>query len=974
MCCFRWVRFSQSARPAAGARGWRAWLLMAAAACASAGHAQEAIQPPRAVVEMGMHTSMVRDVAADVGGRWAVTVALDKTARVWDLANGQLLRVLRPPQGALREGDLYAVALSSDGETVVVGGIIGLGRGSTSSLYLFNRATGAVLRHVDGIDGQVRSLGYSPDGRWLVTTTTRGTVQLFDVPAGYRAAGRSADCREQSHSAHFSPDSRSLLTTCWDGQLRRFTVGGDGTLAPPQRTMLGAGRLPYIARYAPDAQRIAVGYRDGSVVQVLDAQTLTEVFRLPLGDLRSNVPNTNLSRLAWSADGRTLAAGGRLSRDRRNLRLLFWAADNPSASPAEMNVAREQVVAVLPLSNGGWLWAATDPAWGVMEADGRPRFRVDPPTAALIGAGQLRSSADGRRVRFLLAREGGVARTFDLGRLRLEADDQSLNAARMRAPGLDLGAWSQNPSPTLNRQPLGLAAGDEATALAITADAQRFVLGTVWSLRLHDRTGRLVWARSVPDTVQAVNLAADERVIVAAHSDGTLRWYRLADGRELLAVLLHGDGRRWTAWLPEGFYAASNEDSEAWMGYHLDRGRERAGDFVSARRLRERYYQPELVSRRLDADGDERVAAAVRQLGHVDDALAPRATEPPRVQLLSPAHVATELDAQVRVRVDGSAPARLIYRVDGIELEGRPVDIGGAADGSVSRRFALSAGRREISVAALDERGVESTPVKVAVDVRPASVTAPALHLLAVGVTRYRDQALQRGVRFAAGDARAVRDLFAQQGGRLFARMSLRLLTDEQAGGESIRHALAEMARQMAPQDVAVVYLAGHGVSVDRQYHFIPWDAVYSSAVSLLERSLTHAEFSASLARMPATKTVVLLDTCSSGAFGHEAGRGLGEKDAIDRLSRLSGRATIAATADTEMALEGEGGHGAFTQVLLQGLRGEADRDRNGTVDVRELADYIETALPRLTARNWGFEQFPFSATEGHSFPLLPSR
>ena len=130
----------------------------------------------------------------------------------------------------------------------------------------------------------------------------------------------------------------------------------------------------------------------------------------------------------------------------------------------------------------------------------------------------------------------------------------------------------------------------------------------------------------------------------------------------------------------------------------------------------------------------------------------------------------------------------------------------------------------------------------------------------------------------------------------------------------------------------------------------------------------------ASLARMPATKTVVLLDTCSSGAFGHEAGRGLGEKDAIDRLSRLSGRATIAATADTEMALEGEGGHGAFTQVLLQGLRGEADRDRNGTVDVRELADYIETALPRLTARNWGFEQFPFSATEGHSFPLLPSR
>ena len=97
----------------------------------------------------------------------------------------------------------------------------------------------------------------------------------------------------------------------------------------------------------------------------------------------------------------------------------------------------------------------------------------------------------------------------------------------------------------------------------------------------------------------------------------------------------------------------------------------------------------------------------------------------------------------------------------------------------------------------------------------------------------------------------------------------------------------------------------------------------------------------------------------------------MGEKDAIDRLSRLTGRAMIAATADDKMAIEGEGGHGAFTFALLEGLSGKADRNGNGTVEVRELADYVEERLPEIT-RKWGYEQFPFSVTEGTSFTLVP--
>jgi WD40 repeat protein len=35
----------------------------------------------------------------DRAGRWAVTASDDKTARIWNLASGQLVRVLRVPLG-----------------------------------------------------------------------------------------------------------------------------------------------------------------------------------------------------------------------------------------------------------------------------------------------------------------------------------------------------------------------------------------------------------------------------------------------------------------------------------------------------------------------------------------------------------------------------------------------------------------------------------------------------------------------------------------------------------------------------------------------------------------------------------------------------------------------------------------------------------------------------------------------------------
>src|SRR5215475_7707526 len=88
-------------------------------------------------LETGMHTAVIKRIATDAAGRWAVTASDDKTARVWEVASGRQLVVLRPPQDVGDEGKLYAVALSPDGKVVAVGGWTGWDWDQEVAIYLF---------------------------------------------------------------------------------------------------------------------------------------------------------------------------------------------------------------------------------------------------------------------------------------------------------------------------------------------------------------------------------------------------------------------------------------------------------------------------------------------------------------------------------------------------------------------------------------------------------------------------------------------------------------------------------------------------------------------------------------------------------------------------------------------------------------------------------------------------------------------
>ena len=220
-----------------------------------------------------------------------------------------------------------------------------------------------------------------------------------------------------------------------------------------------------------------------------------------------------------------------------------------------------------------------------------------------------------------------------------------------------------------------------------------------------------------------------------------------------------------------------------------------------------------------------------------------------------------------------------------------------------------------------------------------------------------------------------------RQGQGLFKSITVQPLLEREVTQARLEAEFAELAGKVQPQDVFVLYLAGHGVTIEGQYHFIPADLLYDNQTTLRRASVHQDQIARWLGLIKAQKSLILLDTCYSGAITTALKKDLGtllaargvmaEKVAIDKLMRATGRTVIAAATRRQYALEGYEGHGVFTYALLQGLQGQADgKNGDGYITIDELAAYVAEEVPRITLKKWGYEQVPMKQIEGRSFPI----
>jgi WD40 repeat protein len=937
-------------------RGFQAVIFLASAllATGSALAQQQSTLPSVLRIETGMHTAAIRAAGADAQGQMLATASDDKTVRLWSLLTGELVRVLRPQIGAGAEGELKAVALSPDGRFVVTGGWTGFEWEKANSLYVFETDTGRLVQRVRGLPEIITELAWSPDGRHVVAGLGGANgIRAFDTGDWHEVLA-DPNYAGPVYGLSFDASGR-LAVTAFDGGIRLYDA--EFRVAAPVKAPGGA--RPYSVAFSPNGTMLAVGYHDTLNVDILSVPELRRITAVNTSGLLGG----SLSRVAWARDGALLAGGGYWSAATGSP--IFRWSDNHRTKRETIAAADGTVMGIVPLADGGFVYATADPTIGRYDAQLRRVLHRRSVIADFRGQLEhLRLSMDGARVAFGLEKGGGKPARFEADARRLVTGNPPGYLRSAEVKSLPVRAWQNDIAPSLSGKALALQKSEISRSLAIAPDRQSFVLGTDWYLRRFDRSGRVIWANPVPYPAWAVNVSSDGRLAVAALADGTIRWYRYEDGWPLLALFMHRDGRRWVLWTPGGYYDAS-AGGEDLIGWHVNRGLDSAADYFPASRLRDRYYRPESVGAVLRTIDSQRV-----QPDTGAPATPPAAPVlPPVVRILSPRMGEEVGHSPVEIRYSVRSPSG--ERVTGVDvlMDGRPLPDLRAAEGldtgtgspneehEASVAVPLAKDATISLIARAGDRASEEATVKLIWQgIAEVDLQKPSLYLLAIGVGRYQDPDIPM-LDFASADASDVAAAFKAQEGETYSKVVQSVLLDEEATLHNVQEGLDLIARDTTAHDVALVFIAGHGTNKPGKYYFLPVDAVLNR---LQQTAEAQDAIRKSLARIRGT-ALFFFDTCNSGSV--MTGARLTQPDingvVNDLASAENGIVVFAASEGRENSAEGKSwGHGAFTKALLEALSGQAEFFRSRReITVAGLELWLGERVKELT----GDQQHPTS-------------
>ncbi|MDY7233333.1 caspase family protein [Hyalangium rubrum] len=174
----------------------------------------------------------------------------------------------------------------------------------------------------------------------------------------------------------------------------------------------------------------------------------------------------------------------------------------------------------------------------------------------------------------------------------------------------------------------------------------------------------------------------------------------------------------------------------------------------------------------------------------------------------------------------------------------------------------------------------------------------------------------------------------------------------------NLLRALEEL-KDARPEDIVVVYLAGHGAASrhgnHEAYHYLTQDA-WSLDMSDPELrcggTLSSETLNEALKKSPATKQVMILDTCNSGAMVLKmtGSRGMSSSQvrAMEQMQDQTGMYVLAGASSDAVSYEApEFGQGVLTYSLLKGMSAEGLAEES-LVDVGRLFEYASKKVPEL--------------------------
>ncbi len=952
----------------------------------SVAHSKTISKEPILRINAPGHIASIRKIATDRLGEYLATASYDKTVKVWDSMSGDLITTLRPPIGDGNEGKLFSVALSPDGRVVACGGFTGKQWDGSFSIYLFDLQTGEVIRRLSGLPHAVLDLKFSEDGKYLAAGFARGNgIRIYNAD-DYSIVFEDFQYKGSVYSLSFDSTDR-LVTVSDAGYIRLY----DAKPSLVKKARTPGGRVPFSVDITPDGSLIAVGYLDSRRVDVLSGKSLKLLYRPKI----SGVTNGNLSSVSWVAGSSYLCAGGRWSSKQGINPIRCWSQQGKGKYK---NFLSQNIDTVLDIQaipgTKSVAFCSGDPGFGLVSVERGPLFYRKP---AIVNFRNNQKSLlvnkNGSLIEFTFLDNNRRRRAlFSIEERFLELDSQPQEP--LYSPlqkGLSVRKW-QGGKPLFRGRHIKLAPHERAYSLAILPDKSGFVLGCSWSLRFFDSSGRLRWKSVAPAAVRAVNVTRDKRIVVAAYADGTIRWHRLRDGKEILSLFLIPQDNLWVIWSPSGYYDTS-VGAESIVGWHVNRDVDKAADFFPIGRFRSVYYRPDVILAILRTlDEKEALAYAAQQWGRKGTAVEPEKILPPVVKIVNlPKEWTTDADkAHLKFTLRSSTPITSFK----ILIDGRPfllqqgsweaskeivqeVDVPlppqdcilsviAANKHAASEPAIVKIHRKPkaetkpvgggAAITQAKARSVNTATTAAPPPPEPAStfVLKPNLYVLAIGVSKYAKSDMS--LIFPAKDAQDFAHAMETQQGGLYNEVKTMIITNEEATKDKVLEGLDWIRKQTTPKDVAMIFIAGHGMTDNRSgtYYFLPYDADPEKLMATAVPAYYIRDTVASLQG----KVLLFMDACYSGnILKGKRTRGVPVAATSDvrgfvneLVSAENGAIVFASSAQGQRSLEAdEWGNGAFTKALLEGLSGKADPYNQGKITPSMLYYFVAEKVKKLT-------------------------
>lgn len=925
----------------------------------------------------------LNDVAFSPDG--TTVAAASHIIQFFNAGTGRALRVIK---NISKNGRINSIAFSPDGKYLASGSGYASNNNRDNTVRLWDVKTGEEIHRFSGHSRDVIRVSFSPDGRYLASYSEDKDIVIWDIKKREKAKTLKGHMYNRGSIA-FSPDGRYIadadfhILRLWD-----FVTGRTKSILKDEDTT-GSGITPNAVVFSPDSRYAAVSA--GYAVSLWDIAGGRKI-RLLGGVAESSFDSyfsKDQDKIKVKGAGGTAVfnrMGGnyagfqnmtsnvdkRFVRDcnDKTCRIVDKTTDTAIISIPTMDYFSRLMGDITYSPDGKYALIGADNTLKIIDLkNNRPAVMLEdsPPDRKISGSAIF--SNDGKYVAGWPYSTGDIPviclwETSTGRQIFKKSLKEIVWTAVFTSDGKKIVAGSGENIyllDAMNGREMRTYSGrtDSVGSLALSGDG-KYLLSGDWDgkIKIWDfQTGREIKTFSGhKNWVESVTFSGDNKNVLSSSRDRTTRLWDTNTGREIAQFITFNDGE-WIVITPEGYFNASPNGAK-----HLN---VRVGDNVySIDNFFEKYFNPVYV-------------AAVLQGKKVETASDIRkgVMTPPDVRITSPGP--NEIISRESISVTVSAKdtgggideIRLYHNGKAIGEDSRAVKIVlKGKEATKTYTVTLSDGINTFRAVGFSKDRTESNPYELIVNLN-APQKDISMHVLAVGINKYRNPALN--LNYAVPDAKGITDFFNEKGKGLFKKVDVTNVYDENATKVNITAKLKSLEKTN-PQDVVLIYLAGHGENISEKWYFIPYEIAYPEREDEVKSKGISSDDIAGLIRsIKAQKVLVMIDSCKAGAM-LVAMRGFEDRKALSQLSRSTGIHVIAASTKDQFAAEvKELGHGVFTYTLLEGLKGQASSAGDKTVTVRKLMTHVENHLPDITMKYRKEAQFPVVDSRGMDFPLV---